>query len=224
MKYIKANTSQNNFEIVDGKLIQKGKTPQRAARNVNFIEEDFKYRQNEIDNYLIQKQLEIILPMVKEGIHLKYIAGKINLEVDELFDWYIKGYEGDETLECFSECYWKNRMKDSVEDFQSLFDKGISEGFFLKYIIRKNVLPEYRFWKSLGLFTYTNKILSDKEQFNIYKEKVLDVKENVEKVLELIDEDDDFEVPIDEILGDIEDADIKRQVKDILTKGDDENE
>lgn len=202
-------------------IIQKGKTPRRAARNVNFIEEDFKYRQDKIDDVLIEKQLEIIIPLIKESFHAKYIVNKINMDLETFFDWYIKGYEGDERFKQLSECYWENRMKASIEDFQSLFDKRISEKFFLKYIIKNNVKPEYKFWKSLGVFTYSNEILSDEEQFNIYKDKVLDIRENVEKILELADKDDDFNVPIEDIIEDIDDADLKRHVKNFL---DDEDE
>ena len=101
-----------------------------------------------------------------------------------------------------------------------LFNKGISEKFFLKYIIRKNVVPEYKFWKSLGLFEINkdNKILTDEEQFEIYKKEVLDVKDNVEHILELADDESDINVPIEELIGDIDDVDIKRHIEDYLDK------
>lgn len=204
-------------------IIQKGKTESRAARNVNFIDKDFELRQKEIDCALVEKQLEIIIPMVEEGYHAKYIAGKINIDVEVFFDWYIRGYEGDEIFKDFAETYWECRMAESVEDFQSLFEKGISEKFFLKYIIRKNVLPEYKFWKSLGLFEFKNQLLSDEEQFNILKENVLDVKENVMKLLEAADEDIDLDVPVEELIGKIDDADLKRHVKNFLNKEDDKD-
>lgn len=204
-------------------IIQKGKTESRAARNANFIDKDFELRQKEIDCALVENQLEIITPMVEEGYHAKYIAGKINIDVDVFFNWYVKGYNGDETFKEFAETYWDCRMQESVDDFQSLFDKGISEKFFLKYIIRKNVLPEYKFWKSLGLFEFKNQLLSEEEQFNIIKENVLDVKDNVMKILEAADEDTDLEVPVEELIGEIEDADLKRHVKNFLKKEDDED-
>jgi len=205
-------------------IIQKGKTTQRAARNVNFIEEDFKYRQKEIDNVIIQRQLEIIMPMLDEGYHLKYIAGKVSMDIDELFDWYIQGYNGDERLSEYSESYWQNRICPAIDDFQSLFDKGISEKFFLKYILKKNVIPEYKFWKSIGLFTYSNKMLSEEEQFNIFKENVLDVKENFQNILDNLDEDPDIDVPLDELVSDIDDADVKRLVKNYMDKGNSDDE
>ncbi|WP_295590731.1 hypothetical protein [uncultured Methanobrevibacter sp.] len=204
-------------------IIQKGKTESRAARNANFIDKDFELRQKEIDCALVENQLEIITPMVEEGYHAKYIAGKINIDVDVFFNWYVKGYNGDETFKEFAETYWDCRMHESIDDFQSLFDKGISEKFFLKYIIRKNVLPEYKFWKSLGLFEFKNQLLSEEEQFNIIKENVLDVKDNVMKILEAADEDTDLEVPVEELIGEIEDADLKRHVKNFLKKEDDED-
>lgn len=200
-------------------IIQKGKTPSKAARNVNFIEQDFKYRKSEIDNVIVEEQLKIITPLIQEGYHAKYAAGKINVEVELLFDWYVKGYNGDETFKQFSECYWQNRMKDSIVDFQSLFEKGIGEKFFLKYILNKNVLPEYKFWKHLGLFEYNmDKELSEAEQFNIAKENIIDAKENVRKLLNSIDDESELDVPIEEIIGDIEDADIKRMVEKHLNK------
>ena len=205
-------------------IIQKGKTPQRAARNVNFIDEDFKYRQKEIDNVIIQNKLEIIMPMIEESYHLKYVASKVNMDVEELFDWYIRGYEGDDTFKEFSEAYWQYRMEPACNDFQALFDRGISERFFMKNIIKKNVVPEYMFWKSLGLFTFSNKMLSDEDQFNIVKEEIIDVKENVENLFEAVDENSDIDVPIEELIGDITDSDIKRIVESHLSKSEIANE
>ena len=205
-------------------IINKGKTPSKAARNVNFISEDFEFKGDEIDNVLISEKLKIILPLVEEGFHLKYAASKINVDIEVLFDWYIRGYEGDETFSEFSEIYWQNRVEPAVDDFQSLFDKGISEKFFLRVIIRKNVIPEYKFWKKLGLFKYSNKMLTDEEQFNILKENVIDVKENVQKILEAVDENSDVDVPLEELLADIEDSDIKREIKEFLDKQGDNDE
>ena len=206
-------------------MIIKGKTPSRAARNSNFIQEDFEYRKDEIDKVLIEKQLEIILPLVSEGFHLKYVANKINVDVEVLFDWYIKGYEGDKTFEEFSETYWESRMEASIKDFQSIFDNGISEGFFLRHILRKNVLPEYKFWKRLNLFEINkeNKLLTDEEQFEIYVDKVLDVRENVENILKLADEESDLDIPIDRIIEDVDDADLKRHINHVLSKDSDED-
>ena len=207
-------------------IIQKGKTPQRAGRNVNFIDEDFKYRGDEIENTIVEKQLQIILPLVREGYHLKYVAGKINVDIELLFDWYCRGYNGDEKFKQFSECYWENRLKPSVDDFQALFDKGISENFLLKYIMRKPVKPEYQFWKKLGLFEINkeNFLLSDEEQFEIYEKEVIGVRENIEDMLELSEKESGLKVPIDEIMDDIDDADLKRHIKSFLNKEADEND
>ena len=207
-------------------IIQKGKTPQRAGRNVNFIDEDFKYRGDEIENTIVEKQLQIILPLVREGYHLKYVAGKINVDIELLFDWYCRGYNGDEKFKQFSECYWENRLKPSVDDFQALFDKGISENFLLKYIMRKPVKPEYQFWKKLGLFEINkeNFLLSDEEQFEIYEKEVIGVRENIEDMLELSEKESELKVPIDEIMDDIDDADLKRHIKSFLNKEADEND
>ena len=210
------------LENYSREIIQKGKTPQRAARNVNFIDEDFKYRQKEIDNVIIQNKLDIVMPLIEESYHLKYVAPKVNMEVEDLFDWYCRGYEGDETFKEFSELYWEAKMEPAINDFQSLFDKGISEKFFLKVILRKSVIPEYKLWKELGVFTFTNKMLTDEEQFKILKEEVIDVRESVQTLLEAIDDEEDMEIDLDEIVGGIDDSDIRRLVKNYMNKGDDD--
>lgn len=208
------------LENYSREIIQKGKDLQKAARNANFIDEDFTYRQNEIDNVIIQKKLDIIMPLVEESYHLKFVGSKVNMEVEELFEWYCLGYEGDETFRKFSETYWENKMEPAIRDFQSLFDKGISEKFFLKVVLQKNVIPEYRLWKSLGVFKFSNRMLTDEEQFKIVKEEVIDVKENVKSLLEAIDEDSDIEVGLEDIVADIDDSDIRRLVKNYMGRGD----
>jgi len=146
------------------------------------------------------------------------------VDIETLFDWYIRGYEGDETFKHFSESYWENRIQPGVDDFQSLFNAGISEKFFLKHIIRKNVVPEYKFWKKLGLFEYSNKMLEDGEQLNIIKENVFDVKENVHNLLKAVEENPDMDVPLEDLIGDIDDSDLKREIKEFLDKQGEKNE
>ena len=205
-------------------IINKGKTPSKAARNANFLPEDYEYRKDEIDKVLIENQLRIIIPLIEGGYILKPVADKINVNIETLFDWYIRGYEGDETFKHFSESYWENRIQPGVDDFQSLFNAGISEKFFLKHIIRKNVVPEYKFWKKLGLFEYSNKMLEDGEQLNIIKENVFDVKENVRNLLKAVEENPDMDVPLEELIGDIDDSDLKREIKEFLDKQGEKNE
>lgn len=203
-------------------IVQKGKTPQRASRNVNFIEEDFKYHQNDIDDAIVNKQLKIILPMVRESIPAEIISNKINIDVEVLFDWYVRGYEGDERFKEFSECYWENRMESSIKNFQSLFNKGMSETFFLKHVVKNNVKSEYKFWKKLDVFKYSNKTLTEEEQFNIYKEEILDVVEAIDKKFEVIEDESDEE-SIDDILDEIEDVDLKEHFKEFIVNEEGKN-
>ena len=67
-------------------------------------------------------------------------------------------------------------------------------------------------------------MLSEEEQFNIFKENVLDVKENFQNILDNLDEDPDIDVPLDELVSDIDDADVKRLVKNYMDKGNSDDE
>ena len=203
-------------------IINKGKSSSKAARNSNFIKEDFEYKQKEIDDVLIKKQLDIVIPLIAEGFHLKYVAGKINVDVEVLFDWYVKGYEGDETFKEFSEYCWDCKLESVIDQTQKIFDKGISEKFFLKYILNKNALPEYKFLKKHNLFDINkeNKLLSDEEQFSIYINEVVGDEFIFNDVLELLEDESESVESIDEIIDAIDDEEIKEHMKKQVNKGD----
>ena len=57
----------------------------------------------------------------------------------------------------------------------------------------------------------------------IYVDKVLDVRENVENILKLADEESDLDILIDRIIEDVDDADLKRHINHVLSKDSDED-
>ena len=61
-------------------------------------------------------------------------------------------------------------------------------------------------------------ILSDEEQYNIVKEDIVDLKKNIKKILDAVDENSDVNVPLEDVLENIEDSDIKRKIKQYLNK------
>lgn len=153
---------------------------------------------------------------------MKYVAGKINVDVEVLFDWYVKGYEGDETFKEFSEYCWDCKLESVIDQTQKIFDKGISEKFFLKYILNKNALPEYKFLKKHNLFDINkeNKLLSDEEQFSIYINEVVGDEFIFNDVLKLLEDETDSVESIDEIIDAIDDEEIKEHMKKQVNKGD----
>lgn len=193
------------LNIYKKEIVNKGKSPSKASRNANFLDEDFKYRQSDIDRTILQNKIKVLIPQVKKATPLKIIADKSKMDVDELFDWYIRGYNGDETFKEFSECYWEYRMSHTVFDFQSFFDNGISEEFFLNYILNKEIIPEYNFYKDLDLFTYSDKDLSLEKQVEI---STLITLENA-GIIDEVDEDLD----ISEIIEDYDEIHINKFIK-----------
>ena len=192
------------IEIYVKEILNKDKTPSKAARNAKLIDEDFKYREDKINKALIKKQFEIAMPYVEGGYFATHISKMIKIDVDEFFDWYIKGYDGDEFFKEFSESYWNNRMKDSIEEFQEIFDKGISENFFLDNYLNPDVIQEYKFWKSLDLFDYS-KVKNDKKVNNqLFKDFMLSKFHSNRNIGENIEEDDeiDEDMDIDSVLSD----------------------
>ena len=199
---------QYKLNIYKKDVVNKGKDLSKAAKNAHFLDEDFKYRQDEIDEAIIQIQLKNIIPLVKNAMPLQMISDKFDIDFNTLTGWYIRGYEGDEIFHEFSECYWFYRMSDSIDEFQEMFDEGISEEFFLDKILKKIVVPEYEFYKSLNQFTYVDKGLSYPDQANVYAVMCL-------KEMGIIDEDEYEESDIDELIETMEDENVKKLLKRI---------
>ena len=154
-------------------IVKKHKTHSKAARNANLIDEDFKYHQNEIDDMILKDQLKLILPLLKTNMYLKEIADQLDIDINELFEWYIKGYNGDERFKEFSETYWEYHIEEAIDDFQPLFDEGVSESFILNELIDKNLVDEFNFWKKLDIFEFSDKNLTFEQEKEITDEIIL---------------------------------------------------
>ena len=155
-------------------IVQKDKSPSKAARNANLIDEDFKFRQKEINDSIVESQLKLALKLLKTNLSLKEIANKISIDVNVLFDWYIQGYNGDNRFNEFSEIYWQEHVMEAIEDFQPLFDEGVSEKFVLDMLIDKNLIDEFKFWVSLDIFKFNDKNLTFNQQKEITDKIILD--------------------------------------------------
>jgi len=220
------------------KEIMKGKTPKNAFRNSGMIEPDRLYHSKDLENAVIERQLEKVMPLVEDNT-TKMISNETNVDVDTLFDWYIMGWEGDERFKEYSELFYNSQLKYASKNAQRFFDKGMSERFFLKNVLKRRAHPDYHFAKKLGMVKVNtdSNFLTDKDQYSIYRE-CMESEIELSDIIDLLDDDeelpesmadiaddeksDDIRMPVGED-DDDDSTDIKNKISEILgLDGDDE--
>ena len=220
------------------KEVFKGKSPSRALRNSDMTELDVKYHGDEIEDVLIERQLKKVMPL-REDYTTQMISKETKVDMDKLFDWYLKGWEGDERFEEYSELFY-NQLKEAAHNAQQFYDEGMSERFFLKNVLKRRAHPDYHFAKKIGMINVNteNPALTDKDQYFIYKKvmtgglelsDLIDELDNdlelSEAISELIDEDEITEINEPIAADDDEDnEDVKSKISEILGIDSDDEE
>ena len=199
------------------KEIFKGKTPNNAFRNSDMTETDEIYHAEDMENVVIERQLEKVMPLIEDNT-TKMISNETKIDIETLFDWYIRGWEGDERFKEYSEELYENQLVFSAKNAQRFFDKGMSERFFLKNVLKRRAHPDYHFAKKIGMINVNteNNALTDKDQYMIYK-NCMEGEIEISDVLELISEDA-------ESLSDLIDEDMPSEINEpALDEDDDDN-
>ena len=129
----------------------KGKSRVHAIKNSYLTERDLEILSDILDEKLLERQVEIVFNEILNDKTTKAAAKKANVTIDDVFEWYEKGYDGDERFEEFSEMYY-----DSYIEIGSEFvDDRASDGVPLKTIIKANkddfTKEDVEFWQKLGL-------------------------------------------------------------------------
>ena len=86
-------------------LIVKGKTQKIAMKESFLTNEEFEEYEGELNDLTREYRMQIVLETVKNNKSSNVAANKANCSVDEIYEWYFKGKEGDEDYELFYEVF-----------------------------------------------------------------------------------------------------------------------
>lgn len=140
----------------------KGRNESKALRNADLTKDEL---DDDIDERILNKRLEIVTEEIAKDRTTKQAAKKANIDVDVIYDWFVKGRAGDEKFEDFTEFYYD----EYVEPRSNLVQNALEEGIPLKFILKKSkelfTREDYDFWKAHNFLKKDYKInMDDKEK------------------------------------------------------------
>ena len=156
--------------------IEKGKKDSVAMKESRLTPEEFEESRDDIENLLRKIKFRKVLEEIADDKTSNVAARNANCSVDEIYEWYFRGRDGDEEYRKFYELFHDGYVKPSAVPIQEKFDEGNTD---IDNIIK------------------SNKHLFTKKDFDIWlKNGIINVSVfNLEKDDDQKEEDDDDEKP-----------------------------
>ena len=169
------------------------KKPKRIAfKNSNLSQEEYKENEEEISDSIFHGRLNLMYDaMLKPRSKGTYLAEAANISLEEVYDWYFKGKEGDERYEDFSACF----DMAIVIPRKAAFNRGLSLGFYKNKMlihIKKDLgKKEFEIWKKHGIIENKDvRYIEFKDDDNIDRDRVLEIIGRSKKAFRVSKEDD----------------------------------
>ncbi|MDO5814438.1 MAG: hypothetical protein Q4Q18_02275 [Methanobrevibacter sp.] len=115
--------------------IEKGKTHQIAMKESYLTPEEYDESKDDLDKVLRLKKFNIVLETISNNKTSNVAASKIGCTVEEIYEWYFAGRDGNEDYQEFYEVFHKGYVRPSVVPLQEKLD---NENASLDVLIRSN--------------------------------------------------------------------------------------
>lgn len=103
-------------------LKQRGKSHNIAKKESRLTEEEYLEYKDEIDELLRNIKILIVLEVIKDNKTSTVAANRANCSVDEIYDWYFKGRDGDEEFAKFYEAFHGVYVRPNLNSIQEHLD------------------------------------------------------------------------------------------------------
>ena len=151
-----------------------------ALKNSALSEEEFDENREEIEDIVLKERISIIGEAITKnkttGVKL---ARDVGISVDEIYEWYFNGKEGDEKYRVFAMIFELGVIIPRVLTFRRARDIGISVKFLNKKLKKDLGSADYGIWKKYDIINQKMEFF-DSESERIDGKKVRDILENSE--------------------------------------------
>lgn len=104
--------------------IEKGKTHNIAMRESRLTPEEYEESKDDLEKLLRKIKFRIVLEAIANNKTSNVAARDANCSVDEIYEWYFKGRDGDEEYEKFYELFHNGYVRPSAVPMQEKIDEG----------------------------------------------------------------------------------------------------
>lgn len=152
-------------------FIKKG-SKFKALKNSDMTEEEFKKFEEELMDEIHERQKLLFLNEIMKNNKPKQAAKKVNIKLNEVYEWYVKGLEGDNSYTEFSKMFYDLFIEKILVIVKNLTELGESERNIVKFLKYESFMDkeDYTFLKNIGII---GKDENNIVKINIDKERKL---------------------------------------------------
>ena len=134
--------------------IQKGKSHKIAMKESRLTTEEYEESKEDIERLLRKIKFKNVLESIAENKTSNVAARNAGCSVDDIYEWYFKGRDGDEDYKQFYELFHKAYVRPSAVPVQKALDEGKQS---LENIIKSNndifTKRDIEIWLKNGIIT-----------------------------------------------------------------------
>lgn len=155
------------------------KSEKISLKNSNLTGEEFEENREYIEEKILKGRINIIgNEMLKYKTTGLKLANKIGVSIDELYEWYFKGINGDKKYKEFALMLEFGMILPRQAAYSSALDMGIPKNWLIKQVKKDLGAADYNIWEKHNLL--------DVDEFNTYN--LVDENISEDKLKSLIDE------------------------------------
>ena len=117
----------------------------------------------DLDEMIFEARVSAAIMLIHKKYTTKQIAKSINVKIEDIFDWFLKGRNGDEMFEDFSDFYYNAYVRPGSFSIQM----GLNMGIPLKKVLnmsKKNLtIEDYEFWLEHGFLDEAKRELEEED-------------------------------------------------------------
>ena len=113
----------------------RGKSHPIAFKESGYTTEEYEKYRNELDGALNSIRKKAFLDEIMDDKNSTIAASKANISIDEVYEWYFKGKDGDEEHVKFYEIFHKVYVRPAVNAIQDALDNNKSH---LDFLLKRN--------------------------------------------------------------------------------------
>ncbi|WP_407376138.1 hypothetical protein [Methanobrevibacter sp.] len=129
-----------------------GKSHKIAMRESRLTAEEYEECRDELEGISRKIKFNIVLETIASDKTSNVAASKAGCSVDEIYEWYFRGRDGDEDYRQFYENFHKGYVRPNIEPLQKIMD---TEQFKVDNLIRSNkehfTKRDFEIWMKNGL-------------------------------------------------------------------------
>ena len=115
--------------------IERGKTHKIAMRESRLTPEEFEESQKDLEEVLRKLKFTIVIETILDDKTSSIAARNANCSVDEIYEWYFRGRDGEEEYEKFYDLFHKGYVRPCINSIQDSLDNNLSH---LDFLIKTN--------------------------------------------------------------------------------------